>query len=162
MTKPIATTVSVRTARDKAHAFATAIPADLTKVLLPKGPLPGVRDVTERKGDWTAPGHSRRVVMSDGASLLETLTAYEENTAVAYRIEGFKAPLGLLVTHAEGAWSFDEVGPAETKIAWTFTFYPRSAFTAPIVGFIARRLWPGYAGDALDRVKAMAESDEAA
>jgi len=160
MPQAIPTTSTVEINSDRRKAFATAIPADLTKVLLPKGPLPGVRKVADPVGTWSAVGDSRRVIMTDGSSLLETLTSYKPDDRVAYHIQGFKGPLGVLVTHAEGEWKFTSLTETKTNVRWTFTFFPRSNFTAPIVGLIANRLWPDFAGDALQRVKAMAESGE--
>lgn len=95
--------------------------------------------------------------MSDGSSVKETLTHYAENESVAYIIDAFKGPLGKLVTHSTGEWRFNANSTHETRVEWTFTFHPKSGFTAPIVGFIAKQLWPGYAGAALRRVKELAE-----
>lgn len=142
---------------DKPTAFSVAIPADLTHVLRGRGVLPGVRDVIEPSGNWDSAGDSRRVVMTDGSSAKETLTHYNDPDGIAYLIDAFKGPLGNLVTHSTGEWRFSAEADNKTHVEWTFTFHPRSSLTAPLVSFIAKRLWPGYASAALTRVKELAE-----
>lgn len=157
MPKSVASVSSIIITKPRAHAFSVAVPADLTDVLHSKGPLPGVKEVTEKNGLWNAPGDSRRVVMKDGSSAKETLTAFVKNERVAYTIDDFHGTLGHLVTHTTGAWQFLDQPDGQTHVDWTFTFFPKSSLTTPIVSLIAKRFWPGYAGAALQRVKELAE-----
>jgi len=157
MTNPIEITVTTQIDVPQNRAFAVAVHANLTKVIMNKNFLPGVREVVEHEGDWTAIGDSRRVIMNDGSSAKEQLTRYDHDDAIAYKINDFKGPLGKLVTHTTGTWQFASPSADKTTITWRFTFFPKSAFTKPIVNFIAKRLWPGYAEAALSRVKTLAE-----
>ena len=162
MTTPIASPVEININAPLVRTFNVTVPADLTQILFAKGLLPGVINVTDQTGDWNAVGDSRRVHMTDGSSATETLTAYKENAGLAYRIDDFKGPLKFLISHSTGEWRFTPKSDATTHVSWTFTFHPKSALTAPIVRLIAKQLWPGYAGAALERVKSLAEAESSA
>ena len=159
MVNPVTSPVEIGINASAQKAFAIIVPAELSEVLLPKAPLPGVRTVEDKQGDWNKIGDSRQIIMTDGSSVRETLTTYNEHTGLSYRIDGFDGPLKFLVTHMEGEWTFRESGDNQSHVSWVFTFYPRSIFTAPIVSLIARHLWPGYAGSALTRLKNIIEQE---
>lgn len=156
MAQPIAVTVSADVQAPLSHVFAVAVPVDLTKVMLKRGPLPGVRSIEGQTGPWNQAGQSRRIHLTDGSSVHEVMTEYVRNVSFSYRVTGFSGPFGALIDHAKGDWRFTEAGPA-THIDWTYTFTPRSGLAAPILRLIVRALWPGYIGAALARIKALAE-----
>ena len=52
-----------------------------------------------------------------------------------------------LVSHLDGAWSFEATGSG-TTITWSWDLHPRSRLTAPLTAVVAR-MWHGYARHAL-------------
>ena len=161
MPTPIPSPVEIEVNAPLAHTFDITVTLELTKVIYAKGLLPGVKSISTTTMKWNAVGDSRRLHMSDGSSATETLTTYEKDQRIAYRVDDFKGPMKFLVSHSTGEWRFTPKGEGKTHVQWTFTFHPRSAMTAPIVRFVAKRLWPGYAGAALERVKGFSEAESA-
>jgi len=137
MPSPIISPVEIEIDAPLAHTYRVTVMVEF----FAKGLLPGVKSISGQKGKWNAVGDSRRVHMTDGSSAMETLTAYDENDGLAYRIDDFKGPMKFLVSHTHGEWRFTPASDKKTHVSWTFTFHPRSALTAPVVRFIAQRLW---------------------
>ena len=111
------------------------------------GPIPPVKAVRDQAGDWGTAGQTRTVVLSDGGSMREELTAVDAPTAFRYRLTDIKGPLAPLLSHVEGEWLFSPAGTG-TEVTWRWIMHPRSAFgRLAVIGFA--RLWRGYATKAL-------------
>jgi hypothetical protein len=132
-----------------ARTFDVIVPIDLTTVFRGRGPLPAVVGVRDQSGPWSSVGASRIVRLSDRSEAPERIAAYERPWHFAYRVGPFAPPLGLLATHADGAWWFAETGDRRTHIRWSYTFALQGPL-APAARLLVPRLWRAYARQVLE------------
>lgn len=113
--------------------------------------IPPIREVREAPASWDTVGQSRRIVTTDGGTMLETLTRVDPPSAFGYTITDLTGPLSPLVETIDGTWSFAPVGTG-CRIGWTWDVHPRGTVgdvAMPLFG----RLWNGYARQALARLE---------
>ena len=110
------------------------------------GPLPAVTVVQDQTGVWDAVGQTRTLLLSDGGSVVETITDYRRGEFFAYELTEFQKLFGKLVSGARAEWSFSnvqlEAGPG-TRIDWTYTFFPKPG-AGLIVAAIVSLFWGPY------------------
>ena len=133
-------------------ALAHVLPVPLPKIFGRRyaaiGPIAEVRD---QAGDWSSAGETRTIVLADGATMRETLTAVDAPTSFAYEITPISGPLKLLVGHVTGRWSFAPAGTG-TRITWSWDVTPTStaaSFAMPVFGW----MWKGYARQSLESLE---------
>ena len=137
--------------------FDTVVAEDvLPKVLHRWGPVPavvGTRDVT---GPWDTPGSSRTVVLGDGSTAREQVLLWKRPTQFEYRVDGFTSPLGRMVDHAIGSWTFtgDERGSA---FEWTYSFHTRGRAAAVALRAFVPTAWARYMAQCADLTVQLAE-----
>jgi hypothetical protein len=149
--------VTVRASRER--AFEHIVPIDLSAIFTGYGPLPAVSGTRDQTGPWDAAGQTRTVLLSDGSSAQEALTAYHRPSHFAYTVRGFTGILRFLVTEARGEWWFEPAPAAQgTDIRWKYEFVSRSAWLEPVVCAITQWLWRGYMGRALQLSAAQVEA----
>ena len=143
--------------------FERIMPVDLTSIFTGYGPLPAVVGTRDQTGTWDAAGQTRTVIMSDGSSAQEQLTAYEYPNYFSYIVSNFTGVLRAFVTSARGEWWFgpgSETSGEVTHIKWVYVFNARSPFSISIVWFLTKVLWKGYMREALYILKAQVESHD--
>jgi len=122
-------------------------------VLFPKrsGPIPPVDHCEGQDGAWDTVGQTRKVVLSDGGSNVETLVALQPSTDYRYRLSDFTGPMKALVASVEGRFAFVPDGSG-TRVTWSWEMHATSPVTRallPVLGFFWRRyataMWPRYA-----------------
>jgi uncharacterized protein (TIGR03083 family) len=121
------------------------------------GPIPAVREIRDREGDWSSPGEARTLVLADGGRLRQRLTRLDPPHGIDYTINDVRGPMRPFVTSVEGRWRFeDERGAASpgTRVTWAWTFHATNATTARLLPAIGR-FWRGYARHGLDRLERM-------
>lgn len=106
------------------------------------GPLPAVLEVRDQSGDWDAPGQTRRLMLSDGGSVIEHTRIVNKPGFFAYELTDFQKLFGRLVSGARAEWTFTPVDGG-TRIDWTYEFhpYPRAGLA---VGAIVTLFWAPY------------------
>lgn len=117
-------------------------PIDATRFYPKFGPLPAVASVVDQTGTWDTPGRSRRLELSDGGSVVETITDAISPTYFAYELTQFQKLFGVLVDHARAEWTFGSVNGG-TRIRWTYTFFARPGW-GWAVRLIVRAFWVPY------------------
>lgn len=124
---------------------------DATRFYPRFGVLPAVVEVRDQTGPWDAAGQTRTLVLSDGGTLVETLTSAEP-PLFAYDLTRFTGLFGRLVAGGHSEWRVAAEG-AGSSIAWTYSFTAlpgRGALVAAIVrlawGPYMRRVLPAIAG----------------
>lgn len=138
-------------------AFTRTIAAPLPELFTRGyGPIPSITSV-DQEGPWTKVGEVRTVHTSDGATTTERLLTYDEPNSCTYELSDLTGPLRLLVSRVEGAWTFESVGTG-CRITWSWTLYPRSSASAPVLPIFGR-LWQGYARLALDSLEEILLAD---
>lgn len=137
--------------------FDIARGSEVPAIVKAHGGLPGVLKVEPHEGSWSAVGQRRLLRLSDGTSLVEELTEFEDGARFAYVASGFTGPFGALVAEARGEWRVEATGPGTSRLEWRYVFTPKGPVAAAAVLFIARVIWPGYIRAALARIKARAE-----
>jgi len=106
------------------------------------GPLPGVVDVWGQVGEWNAVGKTRTLKLSDGGSVIETLTDVAHAEFFAYDLSEFQGLFGRIVAGARAEWDFWQEGDS-TGIRWTYTYTARPGFGL-VVSAIVRVFWSRY------------------
>ena len=117
------------------------------------GPLPPIRSVTGFTEPWATAGQTRRITLSDGGTLLESLTEVARPTRFAYRISEITGALKPMVGGIDGAWSFEPAGTG-VRVTWTWDVEPASTasgYLMPVFG----KLWDGYARQALENLEGL-------
>ncbi len=132
----LTTSVSIDIARPREQVFDFACAAETyVKLFRPRGPVAGVVAAEMVDGAKLATGARRRMTLSDGAVLIEEVTAFDRPMRHAYRWSGgLRAPGKFLVRVGEGEWTF-AARDGRTRIDWSYTFelttplvYPAAAF----------------------------------
>lgn len=132
------------------QAFGHIVPIDLSTIFTGHGPLPAVSGTCKQTGPWDAAGQTRTVLLSDGSSAQEALTAYRYPSHFAYTVNGFTGILRLLATEARGEWWFEpEPATQGTAIRWRYEFVSRKTWLEPLVCGLTQWLWRGYMRRAL-------------
>ena len=88
------------------RAWEISGPLDPTKYYPKFGPLPAVVGVRDQTGTWDTVGQSRTLLLSDGSSVVETITDADSPTYFAYELSNFTGLFGRLVAGARAEWSF--------------------------------------------------------
>ncbi|MFM2076469.1 MAG: hypothetical protein RJA49_359 [Actinomycetota bacterium] len=111
-----------------------------------------ITSVEGQDGVWgTSVGQTRTIKLSDGGTVLETLTEIERPHHFAYSIINVTGMLKPLVVAASGKWTFEPVGTG-VRITWAWDVTPTDTlgrYAMPLFG----RLWSGYARQALDQIE---------
>ena len=109
-----------------------------------------ITEVIGQEGEWgTTVGQTRTIKMSDGASMLETLTVIEKPSRFGYTIGNVKGMLKLLVSAATGVWAFEPDG-AGVRVSWSWDVTPTKVGRAMMPVFA--KLWSGSAHQAMDEI----------
>jgi hypothetical protein len=106
------------------------------------GPLPAVVGVRDQPATWDVVGYSRTLDLSDGGSVVETITHSEPGSFFAYDLSGFRGLFGTLVAGARAEWSFDAQG-SSCRIRWTYAFRPLPG-RGWVVRAVVAALWRPY------------------
>ncbi|MCU1406571.1 MAG: hypothetical protein JWQ43_2874 [Glaciihabitans sp.] len=114
------------------------------------GPLPAVTEVRDQPSTWDGIGFTRTLMLSDGGSVVETITDSSRGEFFAYNLSDFQKLLGALVTGGRAEWTFTEQ-PGGTRIRWTYEFHPRPG-RGWIVQGIVRFLWAPYMRRVMPRI----------
>ena len=114
--------------------------------------MPPIARVSGQEGVWgETVGQTRRIHLADGGAVTETLVESDRPARSSYTITELQGPLKLLVSQAEGRWTFVPSG-GRTVVTWAWTLHPTNAVTArllPLIGVF----WHGYARKALAEVE---------
>ncbi|MEP6482465.1 MAG: SRPBCC family protein [Rhodoglobus sp.] len=124
------------------EAFEISGPVDPTKFYPKFGPLPAVVGVRDQSGSWDTVGRTRALLLSDGGTVIETITDVDSPTYFAYELSKFTKLFGKLVGGARAEWRFERVSGG-TRITWTYTFHPLPR-AGVIVGAIVTLFWAPY------------------
>lgn len=129
-------------------------PAVIARAVRPLGPLPGVDRAWVIGGGETRLGTIRRVVLTDGTPLDETVTEWEPPRVHGYRIKGFRFPLGSLVTHIDSRWVFSPLGDG-TRVTWTYEVNVKNALALPIVVALTKGPLQRFLAASLERLRTL-------
>lgn len=113
--------------------------------------IPRIRGAEDQDGTWGHAGQTRTVRLADGNLMHEELTRVDRPHAFGYTITGITGPMKPLASEVHGVWSFDPAGTG-TRVTWQWTMHPASRLVVPALP-VFRRLWLGYAGQALQRLE---------
>ena len=140
---------------DPQVAYDVVLSAPLPEIFAQRhGPLPHITEVRDQVGEWgTGIGQTRRIRMSDGGAVLETLTSLDPPLSFGYRLSEIGGPMKLLVAGLSGTWAF-AAADGGTRVTWSWDVDARSALTAPALVAL-RFFWNSYAAKALARADRM-------
>lgn len=149
----VSTSASVWIPRERGEVFRVATDMTNTPRTVRKwGPFAGIRKIEMLEGAELAVGARRRIYMTDGSELDETIYEYEPPARHRYGWSGgVKPPFSWLVKRGEGAWEFIE-SKGGTRVVWTYTFGLTSALAYPIALVIAR-LFRNFLQQGLDALR---------
>lgn len=106
------------------------------------GPLPAVVAVHGQPADWDVAGYSRTLELSDGGSVVETITQSDPGVFFGYDLTRFQKLFGRLVSGARAEWTFTAEG-ASTRIRWSYAFHPLAGRSL-VVRAIVALFWAPY------------------
>ncbi|CAO1652456.1 SRPBCC family protein [Salinibacterium sp. NYA9b] len=138
----VTATAQARTRASARQAYDYSGPIDPAQFYPRFGPLPAVVTVLEQSGTWDAVGHTRRLVLSDGGHVVETITNADSPELFAYELSDFQKLFGLLVSGARAEWRFDDRSTG-SRIRWSYTFFAKPG-RSWIVWLIIRLWWGRY------------------
>ena len=137
--------------------YKSATSIDPTVFIRPTKVLPGVASFTGAP-EWRNIGDRRRLTLTDGSNIQETLTDITPGAAFAYDVTGFQGPLGKLLVGAKGQWRVAADNDDQTtRLEWEYVFLPANPISRVLLNAITRRLWPAYMTGALQRLKETVE-----
>lgn len=140
-------TASASTARVVAAALDSTwhVATPLTPVgFYPRaGVIPAVVAVHDQTGPWDAVGQTRRLELSDGSSVVESLVLVEPDQVFVYELSRFTGLLGHLVTGGRADWTYSSTPNGRTRVDWTYSFFARPG-RGLIVRGIVRFGWAPY------------------
>lgn len=135
-----------------ADAFARTISMPLAELFTSRsGPIPPISETREQPVTWNTVGQSRLIVLADGGTMRETLTAVDPPHSFGYDITDLTGAFKLLVSSASGRWAFDPDGTG-CRVTWSWTVHPRGPIgqlAMPVFGWF----WRGYARTALSQLE---------
>lgn len=110
--------------------------------------LPAVREVRDQHA-WASVGDTRTIVLADGTTSRETLTALEPHQFFTYRLDQLTGPLKLLAADVRGRFSFEPTGSG-AQVTWSWSVDPTrlGAPIMPVFGW----MWRGWARQAMDQL----------
>lgn len=130
-------------------------PIDPTRFYPRFGPLPATIRVLDQSGPWNTVGQTRRLELSDGGHVTETITDVEPPAFFAYELSDFQKIFKHLVDHARAEWIFTPVNEG-TLVHWTYTFFPHKRW-GWLVYLIVRIWWERYMRTVLPEIVHEAE-----
>ena len=124
------------------QAWEISGPVDPTQFYPKHGPLPAVVGVRNQTGPWNTVGQSRQLQLSDGGTVVETITHANSPSYFSYELTNFTKLFGVLVEKARAEWSFERIAEG-TSITWKYSFFglPGRAW---IVKLIVSLFWAPY------------------
>lgn len=153
----IRTEATVEIERTLDDVFDIFLDMDITRVMQGFGPFPAVERVESLEGEWTGPGATRRVYLSDGNDAHEELQVVESPRRFVYEISDASGPMGVMARSAIGEFIFTETTNG-TRVDWSQTFDARG-LAAPILLPVLKLGWARYLNDALQKAKTFSEAD---
>lgn len=136
-----ATATAMATATPQ-QAYDISGPLDPTAFYPRSGALPAVIEVRDQSGPWDTVGQTRRLMLSDGGHVIETITDANSPTYFAYELSDFQKLFGALVKGARAEWRFAREVEG-TSIRWTYTFFGKPG-RGWIIAIIVTLLWAPY------------------
>lgn len=130
--------------------------ADPTRFYPRFGPLPAVAEVWDQSGEWDTVGRTRTLVLSDGGTVVESITDADPARFFAYDLSRFTGPFGRLVAGARAEWRFVPLADG-TRVEWTYAFRARRGWGGA-VALIVALAWRPYMARVLPPLAAWAGS----
>jgi hypothetical protein len=158
MTTTVSATREAVTTAPVDRAFEIGTPLTPVGFYPRSGPLPGVIAVHDQRGGWGTPGQTRRLQLSDGGSVTETIVEVDPPGtgpadrvgAFTYELSDFRGPLRVLVRSGRAEWWYSAGGASDgstrgrgTRISWRYTFRARRG-AGLVVRLIVGLLWGPY------------------
>ncbi|MCU1361103.1 MAG: hypothetical protein JWN99_2392 [Ilumatobacteraceae bacterium] len=135
------------------HAYDIVLPAPLTDLFSRRyGPISPIAEVDGQQQQWgSAVGQTRTIKLSDGGTMLETLTTLDRPHRFGYTISNVTGMMKPLVVSADGMWTFDAAGTG-VRITWAWDVTPTANLGRVAMPAFAR-FWLGYARQAMDQIE---------
>jgi len=149
----ISTSTSIFIPRPREEVFDFSCRNDTyERNLRPRGPVAGVQRVEFFEGHSLAEGSKRRITLTDGSVLEETILDYSPPTKHRYRwTDGLKGPFAFLVRSGTGCWDFTEVDGG-TRVDWGYDFELKSPLAYPLALPIMV-LFKGWLNQSLESIR---------
>jgi len=124
------------------RTFAIMTPSDPTRFYPKFGLIPSIVKVEDQTGGWDGVGQSRKLILSDGGTVIARLKVVDPPRRFAYQLTDFTGFFGNLVAFADAEWDFD-ASVEGTRIRWTYTYHaqPKRGW---IVRLVVRLAWAPY------------------
>lgn len=159
--RAVGSTAELVAGAEALRAWTIALQTPPTEFYPRFGPLPAVVGVVGQPDTWDVVGYTRTLQLSDGGTLVETITDSVPGEFFAYDLSRFTGVLGRLVSGGRAEWTFTAAGSggsdasggpgaagpggsaATTGIRWRYRFFPLPG-RAPLVRAIVGLFWAPY------------------
>ncbi|MCU1529889.1 MAG: hypothetical protein JWP75_3652 [Frondihabitans sp.] len=142
MTMSASATAEGTTRANLEHAWTVGTPMTPVGYYPKYGPLPAVIRVRDQTGPWDAPGQTRKLMLSDGGSVVEQVVRVERPHLMVYELGDFQKVFGRLVSGARAEWIYTAEGDG-ARIRWTYTYFAKPG-AGILVKAIIRIFWAPY------------------
>lgn len=146
---------------DRYAAFSAAAALDAPNIILPHGPIPGVRAVDGHSGPWSEIGQERTLTLTNGDTVFEKLDVFLPGVSLAYDVREFTGLFGSLVHEAFAEWAFQDTAPGRSVVLWRYTFAATEPFFRPVLWVILNGFYKAFMKAALARFLATLETQPA-
>ncbi|GAA4694445.1 SRPBCC family protein [Nocardioides nanhaiensis] len=119
------------------------------------GPLPGIVEVREQT-TWGSLGDTRRIVLADRSTALETLVEVDRPHRFVYRASELTGPMVLLAEGVEGRFDVEPAGEGGSTVTWSWRIALRGGvvgLAAPLAAPVISRAWQGWARGLLENLE---------
>lgn len=160
MTREITVEVHGSVAAPAEHSFERILGLDPRRLLSGYGPVAGVAGHRNLVGQWSQPGDTREVSMTDGTRITQELLYLDRPSGFGYLLPELRGPIGLIVRRARAHWRFATRSDGRTTVTWRYVFEGPKAMPYAVGWFLLRVLWAGYMRAALRRALAAADGND--
>jgi hypothetical protein len=113
--------------------------------------FPPITEVRDSPAPWGTEGQSRRIVLADGGSVVETITEADPPRTWAYELTEVTGAMKPLVRTVDGRWSFAPAGTG-TRVGFSWIVHPAGRLGRAAMPVLAWA-WAGYARQALEELE---------
>lgn len=135
------------------HAYDVVCTSPITEIFSRRFlAIAPIAEVTGQEGQWGREvGQTRTIRLSDGATMIETLTSIDRPNSFTYALSDLSGPLEKLVAGVDGRYSFERDG-AGAKVTWQWVVTPKGiAGKLAMPAFAA--MWSRYAARAMGQIQ---------
>ena len=148
---------------NKVYDYVTSLnmPAEIIKK---HGIIPAPEKIELKTNSWAVAGDTRELFFSDfrnaKSTALEEILTLDYPNYHSYKVYDFSDPaLSLLLESILGEWTLEQLGPKQTKVTWSYTFFAKNRPSLFAVQLLIGTQFKGFMGKVMPRLKNKLEAE---